>query len=73
MWKWGHVHNFCDFNAHIVQGTDGAFAALSRTFHKHTHLFQAKLHGFLATIFSGTLCSVRCVFLGTTESHLSCA
>ena len=73
VWKRGHVHNFRDFDAHIVQGADGAFATLSGAFHKHTHFFQAKFHGFLATILSSTLCSVRRVLLGTTESHLSCA
>ena len=71
MWKWGHVHDFRDFDAHVVQRANGTLTALSRTFHEHSDFLESRFQGHFATILSRTLRSVRRVFLGTTESHLS--
>jgi hypothetical protein len=65
------VHDLRHFNAHVVQGADGALAATTGSFHEDLDLLQAVLHGFLATILSSALRSVRRVLLGTAESHLT--
>ena len=54
-----------------VDGADGRFAALSRTFHVNLNFAETEVIGDLGTVLSHHLGSVGGVLLGTSVSHFT--